>query len=78
MVLMILSLDSQGGRKINGRDELPIEVKAKLDGEYAASINFTFDIKVFFKTLLSVVKSDGVREGIGEEEVTSNTKGVTL
>ncbi|MEI2396973.1 sugar transferase [Paenibacillus phytohabitans] len=67
-----------GWAQINGRDELPIEVKAKLDGEYAASITFMFDIKVFFKTLLSVVKSDGVREGTNEQEVTSNTEGVTL
>ncbi|MEK3669260.1 sugar transferase [Paenibacillus sp. FSL R10-2771] len=67
-----------GWAQINGRDELPIEAKAKLDGEYAASITFKFDIKVFFKTLLSVVKSDGVREGTSEQEVTSNTEGVTL
>ncbi|NOU82464.1 sugar transferase [Paenibacillus sp. LMG 31459] len=67
-----------GWAQINGRDELPIEVKAKLDGEYATRITFKFDIKVFFKTLLSVVKSDGVREGSSEQEVTSNTKGVTL
>lgn len=67
-----------GWAQINGRDELPIEVKAKLDGEYAASITLIFDIKVFFKTLLSVVTSDGVREGTSEQEVTSNTKGVTL
>jgi O-antigen biosynthesis protein WbqP len=52
-----------GWAQINGRDELPIEIKAKLDGEYVESIGFAFDVKVFLKTLLSVLKSDGIKEG---------------
>lgn len=52
-----------GWAQINGRDELPIEVKAKLDGEYVEKINFWMDVKCFFGTLVSVVKSDGVVEG---------------
>ncbi|MEK4293546.1 sugar transferase [Paenibacillus sp. FSL R5-0914] len=66
-----------GWAQINGRDELPIEKKAKLDGEYVASLSFIFDIKVFFMTILSVLKSEGVKEGTNKQEV-SSTKGVTL
>lgn len=52
-----------GWAQINGRDELEIEVKARLDGEYAKRISFLFDCKCFFGTILSVVKSEGVVEG---------------
>jgi len=52
-----------GWAQINGRDELTIEEKAKLDGEYIKKMSFTMDIKCFFRTFLSVVKSDGVVEG---------------
>ncbi|WP_099190591.1 sugar transferase [Tepidibacter mesophilus] len=52
-----------GWAQINGRDELPIEVKAKLDGEYVKRIGFGMDIKCFFGTIVSVLKSDGVVEG---------------
>jgi O-antigen biosynthesis protein WbqP len=52
-----------GWAQINGRDELPIEVKAKLDGEYVEKISLLIDVKCFFGTIVSVVKSDGVVEG---------------
>ncbi len=52
-----------GWAQINGRDELPIDVKAKLDGEYVERIGLRMDIKCFFGTIVSVVKSDGVVEG---------------
>lgn len=52
-----------GWAQINGRDELPIPIKAKLDGEYATRISFKFDLKCFFGTIKSVLKSDGVVEG---------------
>lgn len=52
-----------GWAQINGRDELPIEVKAKLDGEYVKKIGLLMDIKCFFGTIISVLKSDGVVEG---------------
>lgn len=52
-----------GWAQINGRDELPIEVKAKLDGDYVEKINFWMDLKCFFGTIISVAKSDGVVEG---------------
>jgi O-antigen biosynthesis protein WbqP len=52
-----------GWAQINGRDELPIEVKAKLDGEYAQNIGLKMDMKCFFGSILSVMKSDGIVEG---------------
>ncbi|AIQ25717.1 sugar transferase [Paenibacillus sp. FSL H7-0737] len=52
-----------GWAQINGRDEPTIEQKAKLDGEYVSKLSFKFDVKVFFMTILSVLKSEGVQEG---------------
>lgn len=52
-----------GWAQINGRDELEIPVKAKLDGDYVESMSFVFDIKCFVGTIFSVLKSDGVVEG---------------
>jgi O-antigen biosynthesis protein WbqP len=52
-----------GWAQINGRDELPIEAKAKLDGEYVEKISILMDCKCFFGTIVSVLKSDGVVEG---------------
>jgi len=52
-----------GWAQINGRDELPIDVKARLDGEYVENLSFLFDCKCFFGTIGSVLKSDGVVEG---------------
>lgn len=58
-----------GWAQINGRDELEIDVKAKLDGDYVAELKKGFwsglkmDIKCFFGTITSVLKHDGVVEG---------------
>lgn len=52
-----------GWAQINGRDELPIEVKARLDGEYVEKVSLCFDWRIFILTILSVLKSDGVIEG---------------
>lgn len=52
-----------GWAQINGRDELPIDVKARLDGEYVEKLSFAFDCKCFFGTIVSVLRSDGVVEG---------------
>ena len=52
-----------GWAQINGRDELPIDVKARFDGEYVEKIGFLFDCKCFFGTIFSVLRSDGVVEG---------------
>lgn len=58
-----------GWAQINGRDELEIPVKAKLDGEYVVALNaghgkgLTMDCKCFFGTIKSVLHHDGVVEG---------------
>ncbi|OUQ28470.1 sugar transferase [Massilimicrobiota sp. An134] len=52
-----------GWAQINGRDELEIDVKAALDGEYVRRMSFPFDVKCFFGTITSVLKHEGVVEG---------------
>ena len=52
-----------GWAQINGRDELEIDEKARLDGEYAAQISFVFDCKCFFGTIYTVISRDGLVEG---------------
>ena len=52
-----------GWAQINGRDELEIDEKARLDGEYAAQISFVFDCKCFFGTIYTVITRDGLVEG---------------
>ena len=52
-----------GWAQINGRDELEIPIKAKLDGEYVKKRGFLFDCKCFFGTIFSVLRHDGVVEG---------------
>ncbi len=52
-----------GWAQINGRDELEIDAKAKLDGEYVQKLSFAFDVKCFFGTITAVLRSDGVVEG---------------
>lgn len=52
-----------GWAQINGRDELPIPVKARFDGEYVERISFAFDCKCFFGTIFKVLRHDGVVEG---------------
>lgn len=62
-----------GWAQINGRDELEIPVKAKLDGEYVEKLSFAFDLKCFFGSIVSVFKSDGVVEG-GTGELSKKEK----
>ena len=57
-----------GWAQINGRDELPTDVKARLDGEYVEKESFLFDLKCFFLTIVSVLKHEGVVEGGAETE----------
>ena len=52
-----------GWAQINGRDELEIPVKAKLDGEYVEKMSFLFDLKCLFGTIASIFKHEGVVEG---------------
>ena len=52
-----------GWAQVNGRDELEIPVKAKLDGEYVARLSFGMDLKCFFLTIARVLTHKGVVEG---------------
>lgn len=52
-----------GLAQVNGRDELPIPVKAAYDGEYVEKMSFKLDVQLFFKTFISVAKSEGIVEG---------------
>ena len=52
-----------GWAQINGRDELEIPVKARLDGEYVQNLSFLFDCRSFFGTIFKVLRHDGVVEG---------------
>ena len=52
-----------GWAQINGRDELPIDVKARLDGEYVEKMGFLFDMKCMIGTVLPVFTGAGVVEG---------------
>ncbi|MBQ3074441.1 MAG: sugar transferase [Clostridia bacterium] len=52
-----------GWAQVNGRDELEISEKAKLDGEYVKRLSFFFDAKYFLKTIGCVFRGDGVVEG---------------
>lgn len=52
-----------GWAQINGRDELEIEEKARLDGEYVEKMSFFFDCRCFFGTAISALRGSGVREG---------------
>ena len=63
-----------GWAQINGRDELPIDVKARFDGEYVQNLSFAFDCKCFFGTIRSVLKSEGVVEG-GTGQLEKEKKG---
>lgn len=57
-----------GWAQINGRDELPISVKARYDGEYVRKMSLFFDLRCFFGTFVSVLRQDGVREGAPQPE----------
>ena len=52
-----------GWAQINGRDEVSWEEKARLDGEYVQKMSFSFDVKCFFKTIVAVLKREGMVEG---------------
>ncbi len=52
-----------GLAQIRGRDELPIPIKARYDGEYVEKASLFFDIKVLFMTVFAVVRAHGVKEG---------------
>lgn len=66
-----------GLAQISGRDELEIKDKAKYDAEYTQNISLILDIKIFFKTIFNVFKSDGVVEGCNNEDDKEFNKNVS-
>ena len=62
-----------GWAQVNGRDELEIEDKARLDGEYAQNISFGMDMKIFWMTVRNVLRGSGVVEG-GPKEMKKESK----
>lgn len=68
-----------GLAQISGRDELPIPIKAKYDGDYCQKVTFMYDLKLFFETISSVLKHDGIQEGktIQPQGATTNEKGIS-
>lgn len=66
-----------GWAQINGRDELPIEIKASLDGEYVQKFGFFMDLRCFLGTIKAVLKHEGVVEGgtgINQKESSSKRR----
>lgn len=49
-----------GWAQVNGRDELPIPEKVKLDLQYVEQQSFAFDIKVILMTVVKVIRRDGI------------------
>lgn len=49
-----------GWAQVNGRDDLPIPDKVRLDVEYLRNLSLTFDIKIMWMTFLKVIQRDGV------------------
>ena len=68
-----------GWAQVNGRDELPIDVKARYDGEYVQMIGLWADIRILFATVFGVLKADGIVEGqqtpVAETEKKENRTG---
>lgn len=58
-----------GWAQINGRDELPIDVKARLDGEYVKRMSFGFDVRCILGTVMKVLRSEGVVEGVQDDRL---------
>ncbi|MFU0826456.1 MAG: UDP-glucose:undecaprenyl-phosphate glucose-1-phosphate transferase GumD [Lachnoclostridium sp.] len=53
-----------GWAQVNGRDELSIKEKARLDGEYIKNLSFLFDIYCIILTIFCVLRHKGYKEGI--------------
>jgi O-antigen biosynthesis protein WbqP len=69
-----------GWAQVNGRDELPLDVKARYDGEYRRKMSLAFDVKIMFMTLVKAIRADGMaidrKMGVenGEEQTTKHTR----
>ncbi len=57
-----------GWAQCNGRDELSIQDKAKLDGEYVRRFNIWFDIRIIFMSIFKGFSGKGEKEGKKEQE----------
>jgi O-antigen biosynthesis protein WbqP len=57
-----------GLAQVNGRDIISISDKAKLDGWYVKNVSFFLDLKIFLLTIVIVLKSEGVHEGVHNED----------
>ena len=49
-----------GWAQVNGRDELPVTQKVKLDVDYLQKMSFLFDLKILWSTVLKVISRNGV------------------
>lgn len=58
-----------GWAQVNGRDEISLKGKVKRDREYAERASFGFDVKIFWMTVIKVIKREGVHEGQNEKNV---------
>ena len=63
-----------GWAQVKGRDELPIEVKAKLDGEYVRQMSFWFDLRCIALTVRNVLLREGIVEGAPPPSPSSEEK----
>ena len=52
-----------GWAQVNGRDELPISIKARFDGEYVQNLTLWMDVKCLLRTVLALIRQDGIVEG---------------
>ena len=52
-----------GWAQVNGRDEIPIDQKASLDGYYIDNVSFGLDLKILVLTFTTVLTAKGVSEG---------------
>ncbi|GIP39900.1 UDP-phosphate galactose phosphotransferase [Paenibacillus sp. J31TS4] len=53
-----------GWAQVNGRDEISLVQKACFDGSYCNNTTLKFDIKILLITIINIVKSEGVKEGV--------------
>ena len=63
-----------GWAQVNGRDELPIDVKSRFDGEYIEKMSFLFDLKCIARTFKSVSTADGIVEGENSSNIGDTKK----
>lgn len=63
-----------GWAQVNGRDELPIQIKADFDGYYAAHVSMFLDIRILLMTIHGVLTAKGIEEGAPEQANTSDTE----